>query len=227
MNRVLIVDDDFEMLDMISEYLSIKGLEVKKAHCYNEAIKYIGDVDIILLDVMMPNINGFTICENIRDKVDCPIIFISARNFEEDIIKGLGVGGDDYIEKPFRIGELYARILSHLRRERRIVNKEKNILESGNIILDMRAKEVRCLGEILMLSRKEFDIIELLMINKGCVFSKEQIFQKVWEYDSESNLSTVVEHIKNIRGKLKEVDSKTSYIKTVWSVGYKWDVENV
>ena len=227
MDRILIIDDDLEILDIISEYLTRKGLVVKQANCYSEAIKYICEVDLILLDVMMPSINGFEICENIRDKVDCPIIFISARNFEEDIIKGLGIGGDDYIEKPFSMVELYARVLSHLRREKRVINKEKGILKHGNIILDIKAKKVSCNGEELMLSRKEFNIIELLMINRGYVFSKEQIFEKVWGYDSESNLNTVVEHIKNIRNKLKCIDNEKNYIKTVWSVGYKWEVENV
>src|SRR5690606_39109136 len=153
-----------------------------------------------------------------------PIIFVSAKTLEEDKVQALSIGGDDYITKPFSLKELKARIDSHLRREERIRSNDRYLLSSKNITIDLLANEVFCKGIKLHLTKKEYEIIKLLMLNKNVVFSKERIFERVWGLDSESQLETVRESIKNIRKKIRALDKETSYIKTLYGLGYKWDV---
>jgi len=164
------------------------------------------------------------LCSMIRDSLDCPIIFVSAKTLEEDKIQALSVGGDDYISKPFSLKELKARIDCHLRREERIRSNERHLLSSKNITIDLLANEIFCKGVKLHLTKKEYEIIKLLMLNKNMVFSKERIFESVWGFDSESQLETVTESIKNIRKKIRSLDPEHSYIKTLYGLGYKWDV---
>lgn len=175
---------------------------------------------------MMPGMDGIELCKLIRDKANCPIIFISAKILEEDKIETLSVDGDDYITKPFSFKELKARIESHLRREDRLKNKTCYIVSSGNVLLDIDSNEVFCNGEKLIVTKKEFNLIKFLIMNKNVVFSKEKIFNNVWGVNSESYLETVTECIKNIRKKLKILDKENSYIATVYGRGYKWEVKN-
>lgn len=194
---------------------------------YKEALNMLNkEFDLIILDIMMPGMDGIELCKIIRDKVNCPIIFVSAKILEEDKIEALSVGGDDYITKPFSLKELKARIESHLRREDRLKNKQFYMVSSGNVVLDVVSNELFCNGEKLKLTTKEYKIIKFLMMNKKVVFSKEKIFNNVWEVNSESYLETVTECIKNIRKKLKILDKENSYITTVYGRGYKWEVKN-
>lgn len=226
--KILFIDDEVEILDMVQEYLALFDFEVVKAESYEKAKRFINDnFDLIMLDVMMEEVDGFEVCSIIRDKVDCPILFISAKDLEEDKVKALGLGGDDYITKPFGLKELKARIECHLRREKRLRSKEKKLLENGNVTIDIISKTVYCNGNPIVLTKKEYELIELLFINKGKVFSKEHLFESVWGFDSESYLDTVTEHIKNIRAKFKIYDKEKTYIQTLWGVGYKWEMNDV
>ncbi|WP_338206242.1 response regulator transcription factor [Parageobacillus thermoglucosidasius] len=205
----------------ISLFTQLYGLN----YSGSEALRIINNnFDLIILDIMMEGIDGMELCSMIRDRVDCPIIFVSAKTLEEDKIQALSVGGDDYISKPFSLKELKARIDCHLRREERIRSNERQLLSSKNITIDLLANEVFCKGVKLHLTKKEYEIIKLLMLNKNMVFSKERIFESVWGLDSESQLETVTESIKNIRKKIRSLDPEHSYIKTLYGLGYKWDV---
>ena len=182
--------------------------------------------DLIILDIMMPGIDGFEVCRAIRDDVLCPVIFLSARQSETDKIRGLTLGGDDYITKPFGLHELLAKIEANLRRERRsqYLNAEnkRSKLYFEKLCLDMRERTVRVDGKDIELTKREYDIVELLALHAGQVFSREQIYEKIWGFDSEGNSSTVVERIKKIRAKFSAAADK-EYISTVWGIGYKWN----
>jgi DNA-binding response OmpR family regulator len=194
---------------------------------YKEALNLLNkEFDLIILDIMMPGMDGIELCKIIRDKVNCPIIFVSAKILEEDKIEALSVGGDDYITKPFSFKELKARIESHLRREERLKNKKFYMLSSGNVMINVSSNEIFCNGEKLKLTKKEYKLIQFLIMNKNVVFSKDKIFNNVWEVNSESYLETVTECIKNIRKKLKALDKENSYITTVYGLGYRWEVKD-
>ena len=173
--------------------------------------------DLILLDVMMPEIDGFSLCRKIRGLVDCPIIFLTAKAMEEDVITGLSIGGDDYISKPFSIKELRARVEAHLRREHR---GKQNAFSISGVKFNLAAKEIYFNEEIIRFTKSEYSICEYLAINHGQVFSKEKIYENVFGFDGESDLSAIIEHIKNIRSKFKKLGINP--IETVWGIGYKW-----
>ncbi|WP_242841868.1 response regulator transcription factor [Clostridium beijerinckii] len=226
-NKILVIDDNEDICITIKNYLEIYNYDVKTVHDQKKALEIINEgFGLILLDIMMPDMDGIKFCSIIREKLSYPIIFISAKTLEEDKIEALSVGGDDYITKPFSLKELRARIESHLRREERIRNKEVHILTSGNIVIDVLANEVLCKGYKLNLTRKEYKLIRFLMTNKNRVLSKERIFDNVWGINSESYLETVTESIKNIRKKFKNIDKHKSYISTIYGQGYKWEVKD-
>lgn len=224
--RILVVDDEPDMIHMIKDALEIEGYIVDTAANGTEAlIKAEQDPDLIILDVMLPGQNGFEVCQDIRSKVSCPIVFLSARDQEEDRIKGLVVGGDDYLVKPFGIKELRVRIHAHLRREERTRPYVNGIvLRFGELSIDVQGRTVTYRKEGFPFTRREFDIIELLSLHPGQVLTKEHIYEKVWGFDAEGDTNTVTEHIKKIRGKLSSVDATRQYIITIWGVGYKWEV---
>jgi DNA-binding response OmpR family regulator len=223
--KILIVDDEEDIISFLKDSLEEDEYEVFTAYSGAEAIEKIKFYpDLILLDIMMPDKNGYEVCNAIRDIVSCPIIFLTAKGEEQDIVKGLATGGDDYIQKPFSLKQLKARINAHLRREKRNVNSpEKANLYFKNISINLRNREVYCKGELVTLTKKEFDIIEFLSVNCGQVFSKEQIYEKIWGYDAEGDSASVAEHVKKIRQKLQKLDNEEEYIFTVWGVGYKWE----
>ncbi len=175
----------------------------------------------------MPEVDGFDVCRRIRDEVLCPIIFLSARQSETDRIKGLALGGDDYVVKPFSLGELMARVEAHLRRENRAVYLNtcgrRTLINFKNLTVDLKGRQVRINGRLIALTKIEFDIVELLSLHPGQVFSKDQIYEKIWGYDAEGDSSTVAEHVKNIRAKFAKADPHTEYISTVWGIGYRWE----
>ncbi|MGO1042129.1 response regulator transcription factor [Clostridioides difficile] len=218
MSKILVVDDELDMLKLIENILKRDGHEVKVI----SDVENILDVDynpfnLIILDVMMPKMDGFEVCKSIRNKVDCPILFLTAKNMESDVMYGLGIGADDYITKPFGIGELRARINAHLRRENR---EKKNSLTISNVQFNFLGKEISVDNNKINFTKSEYLICEFLAKNKGQVFSKERIYEHVYGFYGESDISVITEHIKNIRSKLKSYDIYT--IETVWGIGYKW-----
>ncbi|HDK7167681.1 TPA: response regulator transcription factor [Clostridium botulinum] len=222
--KILIVDDEDDIVSFIKDYFEDQGYRVITASNGMKAIEYCDkDIDIILLDIMMPDIDGFQVCKKIRNKVSCPIIFLSAKQSEFDRIKGLGVGGDDYIVKPFSVKELNARVQAHLRREKRVHLNNKSKISFGKLNLDINSRKVYYEEEEIIFTAKEFDIVELLALHPEQVFSKEQIYEKVWGYDAEGDANTVAEHIKKIRAKFIKRNASLNHIATVWGVGYRWE----
>lgn len=216
--NILIIDDEPDILALVNNILSKDHHRVTiKTSARHMPLNEYSTFDLILLDVMMPDIDGFELCTQIRDIVDCPILFLTAKSMETDIMFGFSVGADDYIVKPFRAGELKARVNAHLRRE----NREKNhMLSASGVKFNLSAKEIFVDKEKINLTKSEYQICEFLARNKGQVFSKEQIYESVYGYDRESDSSTITEHVKNIRSKLSA--REVSPIETVWGIGYKW-----
>jgi len=226
MHKILVIDDEKEIVSFIKEALEMEGYYIITAYDGNEALtKITSNPDLILLDIMMPNIDGYEFCRKIREEIQCPILFLSAKQGELDKIKALSIGGDDYITKPFSLKELRARVAAHLRREERY--NKNNIRESklsfGDLCLDITNHKIAIKNILINLTKKEFEIVELLAMNSGQIFSKERIYESLWGYDAEGDSSTIAEHVKNIRAKFKEIDNKTEYISTVWGVGYRWE----
>lgn len=216
---ILAIDDEEDMLALIENILK------KNGHCIhavqnplsldeNNLRKY----DLILLDVMMPSIDGMAFCKKIRSKVDCPILFLTAKSMEADVVKGLLSGGDDYITKPFGVQELLARVEAHLRREQREKHAGFNL---GSIRFDLSSKSIFVEEEKVPLTKSEYRICVLLAERKGQVFSKEQIYEQVFGDEGEGEPSAVSEHVKNIRAKFQRVGENP--IATVWGIGYKWN----
>lgn len=220
-DRILIVDDETDIVSMLKDYFEYNGYDVMTAVSGLEAIKKAGkQPDIILLDINMPAIDGLEVCSQIRDFVACPILFLTARIEDPDKIKGFAAGADDYIVKPFSIEELGARVSAHLRRQRRQKVPAKVRLDN-KLAIDYTERCLYYDGSIVPLAKKEFDIIELLSQHIRQIFSKEQIYELVWNYDSEGDSSVVAEHVRRIRAKFAAA-GMPAYIETVWGVGYKW-----
>ena len=218
---ILIVDDERGIVDMMNTYFSPQ-YEVLTAYSGEEAIqKAERQPDLILLDINMPGIDGLTVCQTIREHITCPILFLTARIESADQISGFGAGADDYIVKPFDLDELAARIAAHLRREQRR-HGQSTVRFFGELAIDYSARTVTIHGEPVTLSKKEFDILELLSLNAGQVFDRERIYETVWGIDGDGNSDTVMEHIRKIRAKLAAY-TLHSYIETVWGCGYKWN----
>jgi len=218
MAKILAVDDEKDILVLIKNALAKDEHLVTAISDASEVNKMdLGTFDLLLLDVMMPVMDGFTLCREIRHAVDCPILFLTAKSLEEDLMYGLGLGADDYIIKPFGIGELRARINAHLRREKR---ERRNILYLDKVLINLSGKELFVNEEKVMLTKSEYEICEFLARNRGQVFSKERIYETVFGYDGKSDSTAITEHIKNIRSKLHVFD--VDVIDTVWGIGYKW-----
>lgn len=220
--KILIIDDEQGIVTMLKDYFEFHGYRVYTAMSGAEALKEINSKpDIILLDINMPDMDGLEVCRTIRDHVSCPIIFLTARIEETDAIIGFQSGGDDYVVKPFKLGELGARIEAHLRRENRgdSSSTEKSF---DSLAINYDKRQVSYQDQVVPLTKKEFDIVELLTRNRGQVFDKERIYEVIWGFDGEGNSSIIVEHIRRIRKKFKEYTEK-NYIETVWGIGYKWE----
>lgn len=218
--KILIIDDEEMILSMMEKCLG-EEFSVYTAENAKKALELLNVIpDIILLDINMPEMDGLELCQLIRGHISCPIIFLTARVTERDVIKGLSVGGDDYITKPFRMDELLARISAHLRREERNGTAE-NLRFDEELIIDYNSRTVFYGKEQLDFSNKEFEIIRFLSQNAGMVFERETIYEKLWGYNGEGDSIVVKEHIRKIRNKLSVYTDK-NYIETVWGVGYKW-----
>ena len=225
---ILVVDDERDVVGFVRDALEDEGYEVLIASDGEEALDVAraGQPDLVVLDVMMPKLDGYGVCRVLREEMDVPILLLTARQGEADKVVGFGMGADDYVVKPFGVGELLARIEAHLRRERRSRDRsgERAVLSFGGLTVDLKGREVRVLGETVPLTRKEYEILELLALHAGRVFSREQIYEKVWQLDALGSPETVTEHVKRVRKKLETADPRSAgRIATVWGVGYKWE----
>ena len=219
--KILIVDDEPDIVSMLASFFTGKGYQALTAHSGAEALRKIGQTpDIILLDINMPDMDGLEVCELVRDRVSCPILFLTARIEDTDKVKGFSAGGDDYVLKPFSLIELDARVRAHLRREARH-KADTRVRFAGELAIDYTQRQLFYGKEEIPLPKKEFDIVELLSQNPGQVFDKERIYEKIWGYDSEGDSSVVAEHIRRIRTKIAAYTDRP-YIETVWGCGYKW-----
>lgn len=219
--KVMLVDDEKGVVTLMKNYFEMSGYQVITAYSGQEALKKMSCLpDIVLLDINMPDMDGLMVCQNIREYITCPILFLTARIETTDKIKGFSAGADDYIVKPFDLDELGARVAAHLRRENR--RKEQSTLRFfHDMVIDYAKREISISGTLVTLSKKEFDIVELLSINEGQVFDRERIYDTVWGLEGDSNSDTIMEHIRKIRAKFSTL-SLYNYIGTVWGVGYKW-----
>lgn len=221
MNKLLIVDDDAELLKMLKSYFEIRKYFVMTAENGAEALKKVEmQPDIILLDINMPQIDGIEVCRRIRDKISCPILFLTAKSEEQDRVNGLLSGGDDYILKPFSLKELDARITAHLKREERHKTKTEYKFH-GELSIDYTGRRVQIGETYLELTKAEYEIIEFLSMNPGLIFDKERIYEKVCGYDAEGDSRVITELVRRIRKKFRD-HTETEFIETVWGVGYRW-----
>ncbi len=219
--KLLIVDDESGIVDMMSAYFAPR-YTVLAASSGTEALQKVSaGPDLILLDINMPDLDGLTVCRKIREYICCPILFLTARIESADQIEGFRAGADDYIVKPFDLDELGARVEAHLRREKRH-QRSTAVRFFGELVIDYAARTVVAVGEPILLSRREFDIVELLSVHAGQVFDRERIYEAIWGIDGDGNSGTVMEHIRKIRAKLTGYTFH-SYIETVWGCGYKWN----
>lgn len=223
-NKILVVEDDKSIREMLTFALETEGFKVESEKNGVEALKRNNEFkpNLVLLDLMLPDINGFEVCKKIHQERDIPVIMVTAKNDIVDKVLGLEIGADDYITKPFHIKEVIARVNKSLQRIEKSIRleKEKNLIEIGKeSYIDEDGRTVIKNGEEISLRPKEFDLLHLLAVNKGRVFSREELLDKIWSYDYFGELRTVDVHIRRIRAKIE--DSENKYIETVFGVGYK------
>lgn len=220
--KILLVDDEKGIIALMRNYFEIAGYQVYTAYDGKEALEKVScKPDIILLDINMPELDGLSVCERIREYISCPILFLTARIESNDKIKGFQAGADDYIVKPFDLEELGARVNAHLRRELR-KQEQSTIRFFGELAIDYAQREIHIGKSPVSLSKREFDIVELLSMNAKQVFDRERIYESIWGLDGEGNSDTIMEHIRKIRAKFS-VLTLHNYIETVWGVGYNWN----
>ena len=227
MSKVLIVEDEAAIAEIERDYLELSGFDVTLASDGKEGLDIAlkEDFDIIILDIMLPGMDGFDICKEIRKEKDIPIIMVSAKKEDIDKIRGLGIGADDYMTKPFSPSELVARVKAHLARYERLLtnNKPENeIIEIRGIKIDKTARRVFVNGEEKSFTTKEFDLLTFLAEHPNHVYTKEELFREIWDMDSIGDIATVTVHIKKIREKIEADTSNPQYIETIWGVGYRF-----
>lgn len=228
MSKILIVEDEESIAELERDYLKISGYEVDI--CYNgdeglyKALK--GEYDLLVLDIMLPGTDGFEICRRVREENDIPVIMVSARKDDIDKIRGLGLGADDYMTKPFSPGELVARVKAHLTRYNRLTGAAKqanDIIEVRGLKIDRTARKVWVNGVEKPFTAKEFDLLTFLATHPNHVYSKADLFREIWEMESVGDdVATVTVHIKKIREKLEDTTADPDYIETIWGVGYRF-----
>ncbi|WP_346890791.1 response regulator transcription factor [Clostridium sp. UBA3887] len=220
---ILVVDDDKDIRELITVYMQTEEFYVDKACNGEEALKLIEgkNYDLVILDIMMPKLDGLQVLIEIRKKYSMPVIFLTAKNEEIDMIKGLALGADDYIFKPFSSMELIARVKSQLRRYTVFNNSERNIITIGDLVLDTEMYRVMISGKEVSLTPTEYKILELLCKNRNIVFSVEQIYENIWRNKYAVGDTSIIVHITKLRQKIEKDPKNPEYIKTVWGVGYK------
>ena len=227
MSRILIIEDEVAIADLEKDYLELSGFEVE---IENDGTRGLAralaeEFDLFILDLMLPGMDGFEICKQIREKKNTPILMVSAKKDDFDKIRGLGLGADDYVTKPFSPSELVARVKAHLARYERLIGSnlvENDIVEIRGIKIDKTARRIWVNGEEKAFTTKEFDLLTFLAENPNHVFSKEELFRKIWDMESVGDIATVTVHIKKIREKNEMDTSKPQYIETIWGVGYRF-----
>ncbi len=229
MSKVLIIEDELAIAELEKDYLEVSGYQVEVCNDGEIGAKTAleGDFDIVILDLMLPGIDGFEACRRIREQKEIPIIMVSAKKEDLDKIYGLGMGADDYMTKPFSPSELVARVKAHLSRYVRLMgqNKDENeMIEIRGIRIDKTARRVFVDGEEKILTTKEFDLLTFLAQHPNRVFSKEELFREIWDMESIGDIATVTVHIKKIREKVEGGNQKPQYIETIWGVGYRFKV---
>ena len=227
MSKVLIVEDEVEIADLEKDYLELSGFEVEIEHDGMVGMERAlsEEFDMYILDLMLPGVDGFEICRRIRDEKNTPILMVSAKKDDIDKIRGLGLGADDYITKPFSPSELVARVKAHLARYERLIGsreQENDIVEIRGIRIDKTARRVWINGEEKQFTTKEFDLLTFLAENPNRVFTKEELFREIWDMESIGDIATVTVHIKKIREKIEINTNKPQYIETIWGVGYRF-----
>ena len=227
MSRILIVEDEVAIADLEKDYLELSGFEVEVENDGTSGLAraLAEDFDLFILDLMLPGIDGFEICKRIREKKNTPILMVSAKKDDIDKIRGLGLGADDYVTKPFSPSELVARVKAPLARYERLIGSatpENDIVEIRGIKIDKTARRVWVNGEEKQFTTKEFDLLTFLAENPNHVFTKEELFKEIWNMDSVGDIATVTVHIKKIREKIEMNTAKPQYIETIWGVGYRF-----
>lgn len=229
MSKIMIVEDEVSIAELEKDYLELSGFEVEIENTGDLGLKRAleDDFDLFILDLMLPGVDGFEICKKIREKKNLPIILVSAKKDDIDKIRGLGLGADDYITKPFSPSELVARVKAHLARYDRLIGSgvsENEIIEIRGLKIDKTARRVYVNDEERVFTTKEFDLLTFLAQNPNHVFTKEELFSKIWEMESVGDIATVTVHIKKIREKIEFDTAKPQYIETIWGVGYRFKV---
>lgn len=227
MKRILIIEDDEAIAAIERDYLVLGGFEVEIAGTGGDGIAMgrSGRFDLILLDLMLPGIDGFSVCRTLRETLDIPILMVTARQEDIDKIKGLGMGADDYITKPFSPNVLVARIKANLAQYDRLKNTEKQEkaqIQMGNILLQQDSRRVFVDGTEVELKNKEYELLLFLMSNADIVFSKETLYERIWGYEAMGDNATVAVHINRLREKIEQNPSQPRYIQTVWGAGYRF-----
>lgn len=229
MSRILILEDDESIADLEQDYLSISGFDVDVERDGEAGLQKAleGEYDLFILDLMLPGRDGFDICKRIREKKNTPILMVSARKDDIDKIRGLGLGADDYITKPFSPSELVARVKAHLSRYERLIGTNGNkgdIIEIRGLRIDKMARRVWVNGVEKAFTSKEYDLLTFLAENPNHVFTKDELFNKIWDMESIGDIATVTVHIKKLREKIEADSSNPQYIETLWGVGYRFKV---
>lgn len=229
MSKILIIEDEEAIAELEKDYLELSGFTVEIENRGDIGLKRAleGDFDLFILDLMLPGMDGFEICREIRKAKNTPVILVSAKKDDIDKIRGLGLGADDYITKPFSPSEMVARVKAHLARYERLIGSnmpENDIIEIRGIKIDKTARRVWVNGEEKQFTTKEFDLLTFLAQNPNRVFTKDELFSKIWDMESIGDIATVTVHIKKIREKIEFNTSKPQYIETIWGVGYRFKV---
>ena len=227
MSRILIIEDDKSIAELERDYLELNGFEVTICEDGTKGLEEAlgGGYDLILLDLMLPGSDGFDICRKVREKQNTPIIIVSAKHEDIDKIRGLGLGADDYMTKPFSPGEMVARVRAHLNRYERLIGSGKNeMIEIRGLKIDRTARKVWVNGEEKNLTAREFDLLAFLAANPNHVYSRDELFREIWGMESVGDIATVTVHIKKIREKVELNSAKPQYIETIWGVGYRFKV---
>lgn len=229
MSKILIIEDEEAIADLEKDYLELSGFEVSICNTGNAGLKAAlsEEFDLIVLDLMLPGMDGFEVCRKVREEKNIPIIMVSAKKEDIDKIRGLGMGADDYMTKPFSPSELVARVKAHMARYDRLVGfsqKNNDIIEIRGIRIDKTARRVMVDGEEKAFTGKEFDLLTFLAEHPNHVYTKEELFREIWDMDSIGDIATVTVHIKKIREKIEYDSAKPQYIETIWGVGYRFKV---
>lgn len=230
MSKILIIEDEVAIADLEKDYLELSDFEVEICHTGDEGLQAAlnQEFDLIILDLMLPGMDGFEVCKRIRAEKDIPILMVSAKKDDIDKIRGLGLGADDYMTKPFSPSELVARVKAHMARYERLIGStpksQNDMVEIRGIRIDKTARRVYIDGEERTFTTKEFDLLTFLAENPNHVFTKDELFREIWDMDSIGDIATVTVHIKKIREKIEKDTAKPQYIETIWGVGYRFKV---